>query len=452
MFLLAALCTKQQYGDAGILLAVQQAISVLVLSGLVESCTSLLNRYRAESDLQTLFSQSQILLLFTALLVSTLYLFSLKTILASYFRDTSILVHICVLCTGILLARLNLNSNLHRLDERHKASLSLKAMPIVLCYGFGIAGILLLRNKLNGFFIGSLIGLMSAEVLTRWVSHDEVADPALSTDGKTLSLLVQGALPMLPIIVVNWFVGYGANFLIGENFSKSEIAEFTFALTLNAMLLLSLNSINQVWSPRFFKIAYEHTPEALESLNGIMSGAMLLIVSVVIGTILLFYVSALHAFGSNLQNYTGLHPYLLLTFASFIILTLYYRCINHFYLYNEQYVYMKIFIISGAIGLPMWWLMMKYMGRPGIYCGYCLCMILRALFVFIYAQRKWGVRVTAEEIPAALVIATAGYALSLSISNLILRSLAFMVVVTGITYFLWFMNRKTLLSLKLIRV
>jgi O-antigen/teichoic acid export membrane protein len=452
MFLLAAMCTKQQYGEAGILLAVQQAISVLVLSGLVESCTSLLNRYRTESQIPKLFANAQMLLLLTAGVVSLLYLAACKTILASYLRGTSFIMHLSVLFTGILLARLTLASNLYRLDERHRASLYLKAIPIALCYGVGIIGILLSKDKLTGFFVGSLVGLVLAEGFARRMALSRVTGPRLTSHFGTIRSLMEGALPMLPIITVNWLVGYGANFLIGGRFSKSEVGEFTFALTLNSVLLLALNSINQVWSPRFFKIAHEHTAENLDCLNGIMSEAMLLIASVVIGIILLLYVNAMNFMGGNLRSYTSLHPYLLLTFSSFIVLTLYYRCINYFYLHGKQYVYMNIFIASGVIGLPVWWLMMKYMGKPGIYGGYCLCMILRALFVFVYARRKWGVRLTIEEIPATLLVVIAGYGLSSTGGNLLLRLFAFVFIVFVVTYFLWFMNRKMLLNLKLLRV
>jgi O-antigen/teichoic acid export membrane protein len=452
MFLLAALCTKEQYGSAGILLAVQQVIAVLVVSGLIESTTLLLNEYRSKAELPKLFAHARMLLLFTAAAVSLSYLAAAKTILPSYVRGTSFLVHVSVLLTGVFIGRLSLNSNLHRLDERHRESLFLKAMPIVLCYGVGIAGTLLLRDKLTGFFVGSLVGAGIAEALTRWVSRDQEWDMRYSVDGHTLRRLALGARHMLPIIVVNWLVGYGANFMIGRKFSKSDIAEFTFAVTLNSLLLLTLNSINQVWSPRFFKVAHERASEELESLNSLMSTAMLLLVSVVIGAILLFYVNALNLLGGNLRSYSDLHPYLFLTFSSFILLTLYFRCINYFYLYGKQYIYMNIFVLSGMVGLACWWLMMKYMGRPGIYAGYFLCIVLRSLSVFWYARKKWGVRISAEEIPATLMIAAAGYAFAVGISGVLLRSLLFMVVVCCITYFLWFMNRKALLSLKLLRV
>ena len=256
---------------------------------------------------------------------------------------------------------------------------------------------------------------------------------------------------MLPIIIVNWMIGYGANFMIGKEFSKNDIAEFTFAVTLNSLLLLTLNSINQVWSPRFFKVAHENSDEELASLNSLMSTAMLLLVSVVIGIILLFYVDVLNVVGGNLRGYSSLHPYLLLTFSSFILLTLYYRCINYFYLFRKQYVYMNIFLVSGILGLICWWLMMRFLWRPGIYCGYFLCIVLRSMVVFLYARKAWSVRVSAEEIPATLMIAAAGYILSVTVNSLLLRSVLFVVVASSIAYFLWLMNRKALVSLKVLQ-
>ena len=140
MFLLAALCTKEQYGTAGILLAVQQVVAVLVVSGLIESTTLLLNEYRAKAELPKLFAHARMLLLFTAAAVSLLYVIASKAILPSYLSETSFVLNLSVLLTGIFIGKLSLNSNLHSLDERHGESLLLKAMPIVLCYRVGICG------------------------------------------------------------------------------------------------------------------------------------------------------------------------------------------------------------------------------------------------------------------------------------------------------------------------
>ena len=54
---------------------------------------------------------------------------------------------------------------------------------------------------------------------------------------------------------------------------------------------------------------------------------------------------------------------------------------------------MRVVLITGGIGIPMWLFLMWLLGPVGIYIGYLLQSFIRSLGVAIVAGRQWNIRV-----------------------------------------------------------
>lgn len=437
LFWLATVCSKEEYGGLGLLLALQQLVSILVLGGLVESSTSLLNEHRNQDRLAELFVASRRLLLFSAAIVALVYAVSLPWV-SDWMGGISPVLHLLVVSTGILLAYFTLASNLFRLDEHHKSSLVLKVLPVASCYVAALAFAWLLPDRLFGFFLGSVIGLLFAQLV--WSLSPKPEGAATPVKRDLLRTVFVRSGPVIPIVLIAWVSGYGINFGIDRIFSRDAVAEFTFVLTLNSALLLTSNSLNNVWSPRFFKLSLERTAPELEELNSTVNRAMMLLASTAAGVILLYFGDVAQWVGGNLPAYVHLAPFLALTFCSFVFQTIYFRSINYYFLHQEQYVYMKIFLFSTALGVAAWYAAMIGVGWKGIYLGYFLMMAVRSGAVFWYARRRWGVRLNFLEIPVGVVIVGGGYFLSVGVAGVVLRTACFALLVAGAMAYLYSTN------------
>lgn len=447
MFWLASICTKQQYGTAGILFSAQQFVTILVIGGLVEACTSLLNEYRALDRLPTLFFNARILLWVASTIIGLLYAVVYWVVLPSLVPGTPLLLHVAVLLSGILLAYFNLSSNMRRLQEDHRSSIIWKSLPILLCYSFAIAGMAVSQpeEKIRGFFVGSLLGLVLAGFVALIAGRSKWT-PVQGPHGEigTLKDLNRSALPFLPVVLVTWLSGYGANFAIVSFFTKNEVAEFTMVLTLNSILLLSLNSLNQVWTPRFFQLALDKSKEDLADLNRMVNQAMMLLACFIAGLILLYFQEGVTLVGGNMTGYRAIHPYLLITFSSFVFLTGYFRSINYFFLWQHQLVYMRIFLFTTFLGLVVWGLAMWEFGTWGIYVGFWFSIVARGTITFLYARKKWAMRMNLVEISLGLFLILGGYLLATLLPGFTLRTLAFLFLVTFAAACFYLGNRETI--------
>jgi len=439
LFWLARVCSKAQYGQAGILLSLQQIITILAMGGLLEATTSLLNDYRSRGQLTSLFHHARTALTMVSAGLVVIYLLAAKTVMPSFFGHLSWLEHAALLGGGLMLAHFALLANLYRFEEQHRLAILFKSAPTVACYLSGIAGMMAARDRVVGFFVGCLAGLLVTKLI--FATALRPSDAWRGFEPAILKAVHQNALPVVPVVAVGWLSGYGANFAINGLFSRIEVAEFTMVLSLNAMVQLVINSVNQVWSPRFFKIALDHSPQALEEMNEVANQAMLLLGSIFSGVVLLYFGPLLRLIGGNAAQYGSIHPYLAVTFSGYVLLTAYFRSLNYYFLKRRQYEYMKIFVATGGVGFAVWCLLMWTMGAWGIYLGFLLCMGLRAAATYWYARREWQVRLSYADIPLGLLIVICGYALGSGVNSVLERGLLFAGITLGISALFYFSAR-----------
>ena len=439
LFYLARLCTKDEYGQVGLLFSLQQIVTILALGGMIESMTGMLNKYRDREQLPYLFSNATKLMGVFAGLVSVFYIIASISVFKRYLVNESAGLYLSVLLCGLLLAHFRMSVSIHQLQEKHRRAILLKILPILFCYVSGLLGAFYTKG-IFGFFAGCAAGLFSFFIFIKIIIRQPIRKNNY-VDADLIKSLFKDSIPFFAVGIMGWLSGYGNNFFIKGFFSNNMVAEFTMVLNFNFVLLLTINSINQVWSPRFFKIASERPAEYLNEINKLVNLGQLLAISVTSGMILLYFQEGLSLGGGNLTNYRSVQPYLVITCSSYVFLNLYYRSYPYFLLHRKGVLFLKIVLWTSLIGTCIWVFLMLEIGPWGIYLGFFLVMVMRAGMIFYYASKKWGIKISPLDIPLGLSIVVCGYGLSILEHNLYLRMGYYIVAVSAITLLFYWCNR-----------
>lgn len=439
LFFLARICTKDEYGQIGLLFTLQQIVTILALGGMTEAMTGMLNEYRSRKQLPDLFSNVSKLMGVFAGLISLFYIIASVTIFQRHLANEPAGLYLSVLLCGLLLAYFRMSVSIHQLQEKHRRAVLLKTMPILFCYVFGLLGAIYTKG-IFGFFAGCAMGLIIF-VLMEKMSDNNQPKNKNALDLNLVKSLFKDSLPFLAVGIMGWLSGYGNNFFIKGFFSNIEVAEFTMVFNFNFVLLLVINSINQVWAPRFYKIASECSEEYLNKVNTLVNQGQFLAISVLSGMILLYFQEGISIAGGNLAGYRSVHPYLVITCSSCVFLNLYYRSSSYFLLHREGRLFMKIVLWTSLIGTGIWVFLMWKIGVWGIYLGFFLVMVMRGGVIFYHASKKWRVKMSFFDIPLGLSIVGCGYGLSVAEHNLFLRTAYYIFAVSAMALVFYWCNR-----------
>ena len=152
---------------------------------------------------------------------------------------------------------------------------------------------------------------------------------------------------------------------------------------------------------------------------------MLLIVSALSGFLVLYFQEGAVLAGGNIVHYRNIHPYLVLTFASYIFLSIYYRSCPYFIFHKESKAFLKIFLAASLIGMVCWIALMRYLGVWGIYAGFLIMMVLRSTGIYLYYLRRWKPKIALLDLPLGLSLLGSGYILSILVPNLFVRAILY---------------------------
>jgi len=118
---------------------------------------------------------------------------------------------------------------------------------------------------------------------------------------------------------------------------------------------------------------------------------MSLIIAIVSSFIIISYPYVLDLIGGNLVNYKDFQFELMLIFLSYLTLTSWWNSYNYFLYFGKGKLVFKIVIISSSIGLFIWVLLIYFLKDIGVYIGFLIQMMLRALVINIYSKQLYNV-------------------------------------------------------------
>lgn len=405
---LAHALTVQQYARFGLLYALQTGIAALAVAGITESVVGMLGSHRDAGARRALFAGANrvfvVLAAGAALLALAVYLGWAGTIGASA-GDL-----LCVAVAGIASAFFTLQSLLTRLEENHPASLLLNVLP-------PLAGLLaaalafMLVPSVSAFFAGMVGGLLLA-----LLSLNGAGFAFAGFDGRAEARgIAQRLAPYVLIVALAWLSGYGNTYLVQSFFDATEVARFTFAYTLSSVMQLLATSLNQVWSPTFFRVVHEQPCAEVERSNRrfyTFQGAVL----GGIGALVLVAVPfAVRLVGPSLAPYTDLEAPLGLLFAAYALSIPWWHVQNYYMAHSRGPELMVVVLAASVAGLLAWLAAIWLFGSIGVYLGFAAMMALRSVGAFVRARQLWPLRLMWEGTLLALLLLGAGTLLALQL-------------------------------------
>jgi O-antigen/teichoic acid export membrane protein len=322
--------------------------------------------------------------------------------------DLSLLTVLSVLASGALLAYASLQAQIVILEEKHLSSL---------CFGFvlpatGLLGsflAFLFERTVQSFFWGAtgglLVSLIAASVghvgFHRFPERIALARP-----------IVVRVMPIVAVTFLGWLSGYGNNFVIKFFFDSTEIARFTFAMSISSAIQLVASALNQVWSPRFYRTTHELPLAEVERKNRRFFRLQGVALGLFGGGVIAVYEPLMKLLGGNLAHYQSMGVELLLLFSSYVVLSPWWHCHNYLLAYDRGPLVMRIVLVTSVVGVALWLMLMWLLGPLGIYIGFLTQMLTRSLGIVIAARKYWPVRPSWDGVLYGVLITSLGFAAS----------------------------------------
>lgn len=400
---LARVLSVEDYARFGLLFALQAGLATMAGAGIAESTIGLL-RAHAEPDgrRRLLDAANGVFLRLAAVSTIAVGAGYLLTIRPGPQGITELLL---VLAGGALTAFFALQAVLVRLDEDHGAALALGVgTPLA-----GIAAALLtflIRPQVDSFYAGMAVGLALAFAITRAAGLGNYGVALRAPEARAIG---RSLPPYLAIGFVTWLAGYGTTYLVEGFFETKHVATFAFIYTLSSIMQLVATSINQVWSPRVFRLAHEMPVAELERINMRFYALQGVVLGAVGGGMLLVAPPLIDLVGGNLVVYRDLGAELAFLLAGYAVSIPWWHTQNYFYVHGRGPSLMRIVLATNLVGLMIWIALMTQLGVMGVYIGFAAMTLLRSIGTWAVARRTWGLRFAWQGPLLALVLIAAGY-------------------------------------------
>ncbi|MES2319252.1 MAG: hypothetical protein V4631_17375 [Pseudomonadota bacterium] len=395
---LAHALSVQDYARFGLFFALQTGVAALAAAGISESVVGMLNSHQDALARRALFGSANVVFALLALVSAALGA-AVYGIWGGAIGATALDVAM-VTAAGVASAFFTLQSLLTRLNEDHKASLHLSFVPALAGLLAGFVGFAAFHS-VTSFFFGTVCGLAATMV------YYQLSGAAF--DGFVLSRphyagILSRIGPFILIVILGWLSGYGNTYLVKALFAMSDVARFTFAFTLSSVMQLIASSLNQVWSPKFYKLVHEQGMPVVEAGNRrfyLLQGAVM---GALGALVLLLAPMALDLAGAGMAAYTGLELELFLLFAAYAVAIPWWHVQNFYFAHSRGAELMYVVLATSAFGLLAWLGAMWLWGSTGVYVGFALMMLLRSAGAYLWARRLWPLRLMWEGPAIALVL------------------------------------------------
>jgi O-antigen/teichoic acid export membrane protein len=380
---LAYTLTVQDYATFGLLLALQSGITTLAGAGITDSLVGLIKGDRWHKMKMAFFRAANGSFLYLSLVAVAIVVIIYS--LPIWDVRLGIGVQVSVLIGGVLTAFFTLQAGLVRLDERHLASVAFLFMGPVTGLAFGFAAVYFSRN-VEFFFGGFAIGLLLIYYISFVMRVGYFGFALKLSEVEPISRSIG---PYILIALLAWLTGYGNTYIVKFLFSDGEVARFTFIYTLASIMHLVATSTNQVWGPRFLKLIAEADASATEKHNVRFYMAQGFILGSIGAIILLLVPTSLKIIGGNFLSYQDINTELFLLFFAYAVSIPWWHAQNYYIVNSFGGVLKNLILISTFLGILFSFALMYIFGVIGIYLGILLQALIRSLFVFLWARKKW---------------------------------------------------------------
>lgn len=405
-FWVAKTLTIDEFASWGLLFALQAGVASFSGIGIFEALASLSAVNGSKFDK---FSN----VIFPAFISSAAIVCAIG-LLAAYFTDLykyDLLVLSCAILSGVLLSLCSLNSQVSRLNlHNYKSLIYSFLLPAISM--IGAVGAFFCIKTLESFFFGGTLGFVSGFLVLLLFRAAFPVKPTLNfLNSELLFSVVVRMVPYFVIAIFGWLSGYGNTFIISKIFEPDEIARYTFAMSVAAILQLVASAVNQVWTPQFLQLYSSEPSNVVAQKANYVSFAQGLALGTIALVCMVFLPKAFSWIGGNLSSYVSMNSEMFFLFSGYISLIPWWFCQNYILVNDSGVNLMRLTIATGFLGIAVWVFCMVYFGSLGIYIGFFLQMALRSVAISFVCHRTLGVYPEAFGPILGLCIATFGFIL-----------------------------------------
>jgi O-antigen/teichoic acid export membrane protein len=402
---LARALSVDDYAGWGLVYALQTGLATFSLAGIMESVVGLLRDHRTPESRRRLFGAANgvFLLMAAASIAVGVLLFTVNAP-----RELHTLTLLSAIGSGALLGYASLQAQLVRLEEAHSTSLYFNfVVPLAGLIGSAVA--FWFAGTAAAFFVGSMAGLtvsIAAASLVR------IGFFTWTRDSGVIRALLSRVAPFVAVALFGWLSGYGNNYVVARIFAPEQVARFTFAFTLAAVMQLVSIALNQVWSPRFYRYVHESPFAEVEARNAQFFRLQAIVLGAAGGILVAGFGPVLRSIGGNLSYYSNAAAELALLVAGYVLLIPWWHCQNYFLVHDRGTEVMRVVVLTGIAGTIVWIALMWFVGPMGIYVGFAVQMLLRSAGIVPAARRNWPVRISWDGVVIGLALTGVGYLLA----------------------------------------
>ena len=403
---LAHSLSVRDYARFGLLYALQTALTTFACAGIVESVIGLLRDHNAASARARLFGAANTV--FAVLAAASIAVSAMIYYTLMQDTERSAYDFLFVVVAGTLAAYVVVQGTLVRLEERHLAAVAMGFLAPLGAFLGGAVGFIQ-GGTVTAFYAGMALGSV---VMLVPFALSGVGFYRCVTERRAVTGIMSLLAPFILIAVLAWVSGYGNTYLVKTFFTATDVARFTFAYTLASVMQLVATSLNQVWSPRFFRLVHEMPIADLERRNKSFTTLQGAALGVVGGALLIVLPPALQFAGGNLATYSQLNREFFFLFAAYAVSVPWWHAQNYYYAHNKGSELMRVSVASALAGLLLWLTSIWVLGVIGVYVGFMLQMLTRTVGAVGWARKLWAINIAWEGVFLALSLLALGAAIS----------------------------------------
>lgn len=244
----------------------------------------------------------------------------------------------------------------------------------VVILGYGIDGRLL--GVYIAFFIFSLIALYILKKMNYFKAN--------VTLKYTKDILAFG-LPLIPHSIGGIVLAMSDRYFISYFEGNSAVGLYSVAYQVSALLLLISMSVNQAWSPMFFKLMKN---QEYYKINKII---ILLLILFSMATIIVYFVSPIiYSYFIDKKFYAS-KVYLIFLLAGFTFQSFYFLFTNYLFYYKKTSLLATITITGAIVNIILNYLFIKSYGSIGVAYATAITWFIYFVAVFVISTKIKGV-------------------------------------------------------------
>lgn len=378
----ASFLSVEEYASFGLNYSFFSVVCLFSYAGINESVIGWLKQ---ENNIKELFKSANSVFLFFSLISFLLFIPLYKIIYID--SDISILSLISITLGAILLSFFTFQSIIVRLKEQHLESVIYSFFPPLLAYLLGFYFVFRTKQGVSyfeGVLLAAIISIFGLLILRRYFI-------GFSNSKTIIKRIIKSSLPFIAIAFFAWILGYGNTFLINYLFEDIQVATYVFLFTIASILQLVANSMNQVWSPRFYKIFKEDQLEEIENKYSFFTIVQGVIIGL-FGALIIIVFPIITFYFDSLSKFDNVELPMLFLFGGYIVSIPWWHTQNYYMINSKGEELMNLTLISGLLGLSFWIGFMILFKEEGIYLGFFVQLLVRSLLVYFCGKKLWNIR------------------------------------------------------------